>query len=363
MEKDLSSGKGSITPGDLAHGRETFDWELARCRLADWYRDVARPLPWRKPVSPYRVWISEIMLQQTTVSTVLGYFDRFLARFPSVEVLAEAPLEDLLKIWEGLGYYQRARNLHRAARAIVLAGGFPETRDGWLQLPGIGPSTAGAIASIAFGKREAILDANVRRVNRRLFHLMDPGGENKTSLEPLWTVSRMFVGGTGPPGDINQALMDLGATVCTIRNPDCSHCPLGVLCLTNRSGLDVTLPGRPAPPRRQKKRRVFVGPPGTDLFLEQRTGERLLEGLWDFPGGPSGQREGPVARLLGKVSHVYTHFEEEVEIVEVEESFLSESFGAATRFPDLSRVRTVPLTGVAKKILRFLESRTQYHGR
>lgn len=328
----------------------------ARDRLRDWYGDVARKLPWRDPVTPYRVWVSEIMLQQTTVSVVIGYFERFMARFPTVDLLAEAQESDLLKLWEGLGYYQRARNLHRAAQKIVLAGSFPRTREKWNLLPGIGPSTAGAISSIAFGEREPILDANVRRVNRRLFHLMDPP-EKGDKLESLWKISRAFVElPGGSPGEINQALMDLGATICRIRVPLCAECPLSRHCLTSSLSLEPGLPTMKKSPRRKMMRTALVGPSGEGLILVMRSGRRFMEGLWDFPGDVS-DGSSPLegnGRILGRVSHIYSHIEEEVLIVEV--PFVSKDYPDARIFSGIGEARSVPLTGVAKKILGVLES-------
>jgi len=353
------SGFQTISPEDLLLARRSFDWVDARDHLLLWYGKVARKLPWRDPITPYRVWVSEIMLQQTTVSVVIGYFERFMARFPTVDLLAEAPESDLLKLWEGLGYYQRARNLHRAARKIVVAGAFPKTREEWHLLPGIGPSTAGAVSSIALGEREPILDANVRRVNRRLFHFMDPP-EKGEKLEYLWSISRGFVELPGAsPGDINQALMDLGATVCRIRAPLCADCPLSQHCLTSRFSLDPKLPPVKKSPRRKVSRIALVGPPGGELILVMRSGGRFLEGLWDFPGDildgevPS-EKEG---RILGKVSHIYTHIEEEVFIVEV--PVVSKDDQNARSFSGIAGAKSLPLTGVARKVMDVLEKREE----
>jgi A/G-specific adenine glycosylase len=347
----------SVDQEDLLAGRASFNFLEARDRLLGWYGNVARKLPWRDPITPYRVWVSEIMLQQTTVSAVVGYFERFMVRFPSVDLLAESSENDLLKLWEGLGYYQRARNLHRAAKMIVVSGSFPRTKAQWELLPGIGPSTAGAIASIAFGEREPILDANVRRVNRRLFQFMD-SPEKGDKLEYLWNISRAFVELPGDsPGEVNQALMDLGATVCRIRAPLCDECPLSSQCLTSRFSLDSSLPIMKRGFRRKVIRTALVLPPEKGLTLVIRSGGRFLEGLWDFPGDvmdevASSEKTG---RMIGRVSHVYTHIEEEVLIIEVD--VLPTGSENARVFPGIGEAREVPLTGAAKKVMRVLEKR------
>jgi A/G-specific adenine glycosylase len=366
LEKGIRSLTGRIpfrqkdpqtfSPEQLVAARKSFDFTQARESLLIWYGHVARKLPWRDPITPYRVWVSEIMLQQTTVSVVTGYFERFMARFPTVESLASAPESDLLKLWEGLGYYQRARNLHRAAGKIVAAGDFPRTRDEWHLLPGVGPSTAGAIASIAFGEREPILDANVRRVNRRLLHVMEPP-EKRDILDQLWAISRGFVALPGrSPGETNQALMELGATVCRIRVPLCHECPLSGYCLTSTLSLDPNLPAIKKSPRKKVFRTALVGAPGDDLVLVVRSEGRFLEGLWDFPGEvldgePAFRGEG---RILGRVSHVYTHIEEEVLVVEV--PVPGKDYPNARSFFGIDEARSVPLTGAAKKILKILEN-------
>ncbi len=346
------------TPGALIEARRRIGWEDSRSSLVDWYRKTGRSLPWREDLAPYRVWVSEIMLQQTTVATVVGYFDRFMSRFPDVGSLAAAPVEQVLKSWEGLGYYQRARNLQKAAREIVGRGGFPENLETWMALPGVGRSTAGAICSIALGLETPILDANVRRVQRRFLHAMDPGSPDERLL---WESSTRFVLGAGDPGSVNQALMEVGATICLPRSPRCAGCPFSLYCLTATLGLPDALPARKKASRPLRIRTVLLPPGRKSVWLLKNEGGRLMEGLWDFlsrPGPPDSLPEGPgwSGRRLGTVEHVYSHFREEVHVFEVDpggSGGLSEEMSRASTvsLPDSARY---PLTGVARKILAFL---------
>lgn len=340
--------------------RQRIDWAGARTALLDWYARVGRKLPWREDLTPYRVWISEIMLQQTTVAAVEGYFVRFTALFPNVEALASASEGEILKAWEGLGYYQRARNLHKAAQAIVRKGGFPADTEGWMALPGVGRSTAGAICSISLGLETPILDANVRRVQRRFLHAMDPGTPGDAVL---WDSSERFVRGAGDPGSVNQALMEVGATICLSRLARCTDCPLSGHCVTAVHGLPDALPARKRPDRPVRIRTALVSLGATSIRLRKNEGGRLMEGLWDvlsLPGPPGDlpERIGRSGRNLGTVEHVYSHFREEVHIFEL-------GFGVdPADLVDASRAVEVPLhesdryplTGVARKILSLLAS-------
>lgn len=323
-------------------------WHLLREKLLSWYGEVARPLPWREKMTPYRVWVSEIMLQQTTVRTVIGYFDRFIRRYPDVESLAGASLEEVLKLWEGLGYYQRARNLHKAACQIVAEGKFPDTPEKWTRLPGIGRSTAGAICSIALGQETPILDANVRRVQRRLLGLPREGSK----VDPrLWEASAGFVKNASDPGRVNQALMELGALVCLPRRPRCIDCPLTEDCVS--SGESEETPARPKKPKAVRIRTALLPSDDSGVFLVQGK-DRLLEGLWDVfsLAGPPPAEMVPVK----KVVHEYTHFREEVHLVRAEIPLIeSLASGQDCRWLPSHSPATVPLTGVARKILSFLE--------
>lgn len=294
--------------------------------LLDWYAQNARQLPWRGRSDPYAIWVSEIMLQQTRVDTVIPYFERWMARFPSVKALANAALPEVLMAWEGLGYYSRARNLWRAAQIVVeeFNGVLPREVPALMKLPGIGRSTAGAIASIAYGLDEPVLDGNVRRVMARACNIKDPlrsvDGERK-----LW----QLVADNLPPGKsgaYNQALMDLGAKICTPKAPDCTRCPLQEICQAYALGLQDELPVI-APKTRIPHYTVtaaVICKAGLVLITQRPLGG-LLGGLWEFPGGKAlpGEQltaclrreireelgiEIKVGRSIGVYRHAYTHF-------------------------------------------------------
>jgi A/G-specific adenine glycosylase len=294
--------------------------------LLTWYEQRARQLPWRNNPTPYPIWVSEIMLQQTQVETVIPYFKRWLKRFPSVQALAEASQQDVLSIWEGLGYYSRARNLHLGAQIVQSEyGGFlPSDIKELQKLPGIGRYTAAAIASIAFGKDEPTLDGNIRRVLSRLFDLQVPA-RSPQGEKQLWEWAAVNLP-CGRAGEYNQALMDLGALVCTPRQPDCPHCPLSSLCQSFALGIQEERPIR------ETKRTVphyivtaAVILMNNKVLLAQRPLKGLLGGMWEFPGGKLNPGEDLVSCLqreikeeidveivvlgeLGVYKHAYTHF-------------------------------------------------------
>ncbi len=246
-------------------------------------------LPWREDPSPYRVWISEIMLQQTQVVTVVPYFEKFVGRFPNVEALAHATTDEVMLHWAGLGYYSRARNIHKAAQQVVQQGGFPQSRDAWLELPGVGPYTAGAISSIAFDQVEAILDGNVERVLSRLHCLSREKGDAAYKGE-LWKLSGEAVQSAAQqsvrPRVFNQALMELGATVCTPKKPKCGVCPVADVCLAKQSErIDAF------PPPKAKKAWLEVRETclaiydirGEHVLMRKREANEWRAGLWDLP--------------------------------------------------------------------------------
>ena len=252
-----------------------------RGALLRWYRQHRRSLPWRGTRDPYRVWVSEIMLQQTRVETVRDYYRRWLRAFPTIAAVARAPLTRVLKLWEGLGYYSRARNLHQAARQM--AGRVPGTVAELQQLPGIGRYTAGAIASIAFGQRAPVVDGNVARVFTRVFARTDRHWELAEVLLPERDC-----------GDFNQALMELGALVCLPAQPRCAQCPLRGVCQRGE------LPARRSPPLRPVTESALFIQRAGKVWLRQRPAQGLLAGLWELPAGKSG-------KLLLTLRHVITN--------------------------------------------------------
>jgi A/G-specific adenine glycosylase len=258
---------------------------LARFRrgLMRWYSRHARPLPWRMTADPYRIWISEIMLQQTTVVAVVPYFERFLKRFPTLADLAAAKEEEVLRLWEGLGYYSRARNIHKAARLIVgeRGGVFPDDVAALRELPGIGRYTAGAIASFAFDRRAPIVEANTLRLYCRLLGFRgDP--RSAAGQQRLWDFAEQIVPRKNP-GLFNQALMELGATICAPENPDCPNCPVRTSCAAFANGWQGEIPVRVerAAPTPVTEVAVAVHRDGRYLMLKRPPGERWA-GLWDF---------------------------------------------------------------------------------
>ncbi len=291
-------------------------------RLLAWYDANRRDLPWRRTGEPYRIWVAETMLVQTQVETVIPYYERFLRRFPDVRVLAQAELDTVLKLWEGLGYYARARNLHRAARIVVdqHAGRLPSDEKSLRALPGIGPYTAAALLSIAFGQPSLAVDGNVRRVLSRVYD------ERRFEAGRLRELGTLLIG-RDRSGDLNQALMDLGSTVCTPRSPRCPQCPLEGPCLARARGTVEARPERrPAPRRPHHDIAVGVVWRGDEILIAKRRPEGLLGGLWEFPGGkpePGESLEAAVVRevkeelgveiaagsKIASVDHAYSHFE------------------------------------------------------
>ncbi len=295
--------------------------------LLAWYAKHKRDLPWRRDAhDPYRVWISETLLQQTQVATVIPYYERFLARFPTVQALAAAPLDDVLKTWEGAGYYARARNLHRAAQDIVTRfdGALPSTVEALRTLPGIGRYTAGAVASIAFQRDTPVVDGNITRVMCRYFKITTKAKATRTQ-NLLWELVAQLL----PPkraGDFNQALMELGATTCTPRQPQCGACPLSRTCAARKLGLQIKLPVQDVK-KKLPHHEIAVGViwKRGKLLIAQRPAEKLLGGLWEFPGGHQELGESlvecvarevreelgievAVGTEFASVNHAYSHF-------------------------------------------------------
>ena len=282
-------------------------------------------LPWQKDMTPYRVWISEVMLQQTQVVTVMPYYQRFMARFPDVRALAAAPLDEVLHLWTGLGYYARARNLHACARTVVekFAGEFPTDLDGMVSLPGIGRSTAGAILSIASGLRHPILDGNVKRVLSRVFGVAgDPA--SSAVLEALWSLAETCT----PERDVGaytQAIMDLGATLCTRARPACTLCPMNLECVAAREGRQAELPGKKQKRHRPSREATLLIAQRGELrlaavFVERRPVAGLWGGLWSPPQFETedaamawcarevGEPER-ACEVMAPIEHAFTHFD------------------------------------------------------
>ncbi|HXV25271.1 MAG TPA: A/G-specific adenine glycosylase [Alphaproteobacteria bacterium] len=336
-------------------------------RLLAWYDRNRRWLPWRaapgERADPYRVWLSEIMLQQTTVPAVTPYFLRFLARWPSLEALASAPLEEVLTEWAGLGYYARARNLHRCARTIVEnhAGRFPDSAAELAQLPGIGPYTAGAISAIAFNRAEAALDGNAERVLARLYNLRRPISHAKAELRAKAEVLIP----TTRPGDFAQALMDLGAMVCTPLKPHCMVCPWQQNCAARRAGAPESVPvksARAAKPLRHGVAFWAIGKDGA-VLLRRRAERGLLGGMAEVPSTEwraeawtieEALRLAPFDaewRLLaGRVRHVFTHFRLELTVLAAQAP-AGALPGAGYYWCPLDRLGEEPLPSLMRKVI------------
>lgn len=301
---------------------------IARPLIA-WHARAGRhDLPWQSARSPYRVWVSEIMLQQTQVATVIPYYERFMARFPTIEKLAAAPLDEVLHLWTGLGYYARARNLHKAAQTVMAqhGGRFPEDFEAVAALPGIGRSTAGAILALALNQRHAILDGNVKRVLCRFFEI-DGNPAERAIEQRLWQLAEAETPAVGV-ATYTQAIMDLGATICTRSKPACVLCPLQNECLAYRHGRTQSLPA-PKKPRSQKPRvskkcwMLLLTRSSGEVFLERRPERGIWGGLWCLPEFDSKDaalmylanhfeaQSEPLA--LAAIDHVFTHFDLRIE--------------------------------------------------
>ncbi len=366
----------------------TLDYAAAARFLVDWHNAHQRDLPWRvSPAGardPYAVWISEVMLQQTRVEAVVAYYNRWMARFPTVAALAAADLQDVLKAWEGLGYYARARNLHRAAQIVAAQyqGVFPSDRAALLALPGIGEYTVGALLSIAYNQPEPLLDGNVKRVLARLLDLDQPIDQPPV-LKLLWRQAHALVVAAAPGevGACNEGIMELGATICTPQSPRCLLCPLQDLCAAAAHGTQADRPVMP-PRKRTPHYDVAAGviwqgePYRSLLLLAQRPHKGLLGGLWEFPGGKREESDPDLRACLRReiaeelgieidvrdqvatVPHAYTHFR--ITLHAFHAVFLRgepQTIGVADwRWVPLSEVTTYPLAVTDRKILAAVEA-------
>ena len=297
-----------------------------RAKLLSWYNQNRRDLPWRKDRDPYRVWVSEIMLQQTRVAAVLPKYIPFLKRFPSVRKLASARESSVLSQWSGLGYYRRARNLHAAAKIVAKEGKFPQISDAWRALPGIGRYTAAAICSIALNEPVAVVDGNVQRVFRRLT------GQTHTTADSWKTAEALL----DPihPGDFNQAMMEFGATVCLPGEPLCATCPIQAFCSTR--GRDLSASRKP-PQQKRKITFALSSADGSVRLVRRSNRESLMPGMWELPATVS--RRKPLFSL----KHSITNTDYDVRVITA-----ATADGTPVK---LSRVSQLPLTGLARKIL------------
>lgn len=325
MPSELQNGLGPQSVDAIHSIRE---------RLTEWYQENHRKLPWRETNDPYKIWVSEVMLQQTQVNTVIPYYHRFIERFPNLPSLAEANLKDVLKVWEGLGYYARARNLHHAAKTVIeeYHGEIPDTLKDFRKLPGVGEYIAAAVQSIAFDQPYAVVDGNVKRVLARLFQIKSL--TNESSGHKDFRESAQALLDIRQPGTFNQAMMELGATVCTPANPDCSNCPLSTFCRSLKNKTVNEYPKRlQSKPIPEYNIAVGVIHKGKKLLITQRKPEGLLGGLWEFPGGKVENGETTeqacireikeevnlnvkVTGFVTTVRHAYSHFKIVMDVFE-----------------------------------------------
>jgi A/G-specific adenine glycosylase len=344
-------------------------------RLLEWYDRHRRRLPWRplpgEPADPYRVWLSEIMLQQTGVKTVGPYFEKFVGRWPDVDALGRASLDDVLRMWAGLGYYSRARNLHACAVAVLRdhGGAFPDTEQGLRSLPGVGPYTAAAIAAIAFGRRTMPVDGNIERVVSRLFAVEEPLPQAKPRIRERAAALLDAGEFTSRAGDSAQALMDLGSSICTPKKPACVLCPLNEDCLGRARGDQESFP-RKTPKKTGALRRgaAFVVTRGSELLVRSRPEKGLLGGMTEVPTSDwladqddkAAAKQAPAIkgatrwhRKAGVVTHVFTHFPLELVVY-------TASVPARTRAPQ--GMRWVPIATLPDEALPNVMRKVIAHG-
>ena len=370
------------------HAPAGRDARIARA-LLEWFAGAKRPLPWRARYDPYAVWISEMMLQQTQVETVLPYYRRWMERFPTVADVARAPLESVLKAWEGLGYYSRARNLHRAAQALVEShrGRIPNRLEALLALPGIGPYSAGAIASIAFNRAAPSVDGNVSRVLARLLGL-DCDVRRPAGRTAVWSGAERLLSAAlaqgGRPRDFNEGLMELGALICRPRAPKCPLCPWRTHCRARKLGAAEAFPRRPARKARPIRRGVMLlaqrpaQPSGSTWLVRRRPPSGIWGGLWEFPWIEHPAGDGCAAGLcaalltqagqstgaasptpLGHISHGLTHFQLELDCLFMKldgRPSLQKEPHCPTRWVTPAELATLPMARISRKALALLTS-------
>ena len=311
-----------------------------RRRLLVWYDRAHRDLPWRRTRDPYRIWVSEIMLQQTRVGAVLEHYAEFFRRFPNLNALAKANEAEVLAAWSGLGYYRRARSLHRAAKMVVeeRGGVLPRSAEEWRMLPGVGRYTAAAIASIAFGEAQAVVDGNVERVLARVFARSD------ATTSETWQAAEALLD-RRRPGDYNQAVMELGATVCLPGQPRCEECPWRRYCASEDAASRSARTSSPKPARRVLEARYVLAQRRGRVLLQQReAAASLMPGMWELPPA-----NGNCAGLAERFRHAIldTNYR-----VEVYRAAAAPSPSADARWISQAELRTLPLTGLCRKVLR-----------
>ena len=367
MPSSLATNKSKLTITESSDGPPA--------RLLEWYDRHRRRLPWRplpgEPADPYRVWLSEIMLQQTGVKTVAPYFEKFVRRWPDVDALGRASLDEVLRMWAGLGYYSRARNLHACAAVVRRdhGGAFPDTDQGLRSLPGIGPYTAAAIAAIAFGRRTMPVDGNIERVVSRLFAIEAPLPQAKPRIRELAATLLGAADGASRAGDSAQALMDLGSSICTPRKPACVLCPLHADCLGRARGDQEAYPRKP-PKKTGELRRgaAFVITRGNELLVRTRPDKGLLGGMTEVPGSTwlaaqqdaAALQQAPMPRRMlrwhrktGIVTHVFTHFPLELVVY-------TATVVPGTRAP--AGMRWVPIATLKQEALPTIMRKVIAHG-
>ena len=310
-------------PENIQHFRDS---------LLNWFRDFQRDMPWRNTDNPYYIWVSEVMLQQTQVKKVVDYYERFIAKFPDVQHLSAAPLQDVLKVWEGLGYYARARNLHKAAQVIVneLDGEIPQDYATFRKLPGVGDYSAAAVQSIAFNAPYAAVDGNIKRVVARLFLMDAPINDAKSAKLFQGRADNLL--DSSDPGRFNQAMMELGATICRPQSPTCLVCPVNAFCEAFQTARQNEFPKRrESKPVPEHHLAVGVIYKGDEVLITQRQFDGLLGGLWEFPGGQVAEGETAEdacvrniaeiinvsvsnTKYLTRVRHAFTHFKIVVDV-------------------------------------------------
>ncbi len=366
------------TPPTTDHSERGPGLLSIRRDLLTWYAHCGRTLPWRQTRDPYQIWVSEVMLQQTRVATVIDYYERWRKRFPTVQALAAADEAEVLRYWEGLGYYSRAKNLRRAAQQIVseLSGKMPETAEGLRRLPGVGAYTAGAVASIAFDARAPAIDGNVIRVLSRLFGIRGNPQQASTRANLQRAAQSLLPEGAGS-GDLNQALMELGASHCSPRNPQCLPCPVRPQCVAFREGTAELLPELPKRPRATREQRVVLIATRRGRILLQRAPEGAVRwaGLWQFPSastpdeanadsealaltGQLGLNAESLARLPSAV-HQITRFHITLHVREVAAGGgrIRPTPGWAAKWLSPAQTRQLAMPAPHRRIQQFLEAR------